>query len=269
MNTYAVYHRKTLFEIDNIETDCIKLHWPEAYKLVASVEAEDLEQAYTKTQHIDQEWWKNPGVEWLAKSRSTSVSDVIIGPDRHVMVVMGMGFTNLSEEIGHRILGEAEDAFGLRTQILKRAAVDNHPRPVSVPDFLFWLEEEARLQADHLYDDILLFDRRESYVLAIFGLVMELRAWGFTPLLPPDVAYILGSSASNDQGVCHLLPRDQPQTFPNLLGAAGAWLDLAQDAPPLPEIHYLVPVPPQLVEAALYRIQATQAQPMKSVPVSI
>jgi hypothetical protein len=191
MSTYAVYHRKTLFEIDIFETDLIQLHWPEDYRLVASVEAENLEQVFAKTQHIDHEWWQNPGVELLDKFRSTSVSDVIIGPDRHVMVVMGMDFTDLSAEIGHRILDEAEEAFGLRSLILERAAVGKHLRPVSVPEFLFWLEAEARLQADHLYDDILFFDQRESYVRTLFGLVMELRAWGFTPALPPGATYLL------------------------------------------------------------------------------
>jgi hypothetical protein len=39
MNTYAVYHRKNIFEIDDFETDCVKLCWPETYKLVARVEA--------------------------------------------------------------------------------------------------------------------------------------------------------------------------------------------------------------------------------------
>ena len=267
MNTYAVYHRKTLFEIDIFETDLLKLHWPEEYRLVASVEADNLEQVFAKTQHIDQEqssphhrgWWQNPGVELLDKSRSTSVSDVIIGPDRHVMVVMGMGFTDLSAEIGHRILDEAEEAFGLRSLILERAAAGNHPRPVAVPDFLFWLEAEARLQADHLYDDILFFDQRESYVRTLFGLVMELRAWGFTPALPPGATYIL----SNGQGGCQLLPAEQPQTFPDLLEAAGAWQDLSQDDHFAPELNYLVSVPPQVVAAALERIQATQSQPLE------
>ncbi|MBN1666907.1 MAG: hypothetical protein JW862_07450 [Anaerolineales bacterium] len=273
MNTYAVYHRKTTFDFDRFQTDpsptraslersgnpFLKLHWPEDYRLVATVEAENLEEVFARTQYIDHEWWQNPGVELLAKSRSTSVSDVIIGPDRHVMVVMGMGFTDLSVEIGHHILDEAEEAFGLRSLLLERAASGHQPRPASVPDFLFWLESEARLQADHLYDDILFFDQHESYVRTLFGLVMELRAWGFTPALPPSATFIL----ANSQGDCQLLPAEQPQTFPNLLDAANAWLDLVQDAQLAPELNYLVSVPPQVVAAALERIQATQSQPLE------
>jgi hypothetical protein len=272
MNTYTVYHRKELFEIDIFETDMLKLCWPEEYQLVATVEAENLEQAYAKTQHIDQEqcpphqsfplgdrgWWENPGVELLEKSRSTSVSDIIIGPNRHVMVVMGMGFTDLSVEIGHRILDETEEAFGLRSLILERADFGNQPRPVSIPDYLFWLEEEARLQAGQLYNDILFYNQHEAYVRTLFGLVMELRAWGFTPSLPPWAVYALSDT--------------EVQTFGSLVEAACALPDDLQlndhDVEAAP-IRYLLPVPGPAIEAALERVQDDQAHPIDvSMPVN-
>jgi hypothetical protein len=252
MHTYVVYHRKELFEIDIFETDLLKLHWPEAYQLVATVAAENLEQAYTKIQHIDREWWENPGVELLEKSRSTSVSDIIIGPDRHVMVVMGMGFTDLSTEIGHRILDEAEEAFGLRSLLLERAALGHHPRPVSIPDFLFWLEEEARLQAGQLYKDILFYDRQESYVRTLFGLVMELRAWGFTPSLPPWAVFTLSD-------------RDT-QIFASLKEAVHALLDDVQlnvQDPGAAPIRYLLPAPGPAIAAALERLHEDQTHPIE------
>ena len=258
MNTYAVYHRKELFEMDIFETDLLKLHWPEEYQMVATVAAESVEQAYAKTQHIDHAWWENPGVELLEKSRSTSVSDVIIGPDCHVMVVMGLGFTDLSTEIGHRILDEAEEAFSLRSLLLERAAFGCHPRPVSVPDFLFWLEEEARLQAGQLYDDILFFNQRESYVRTLFGLVMELRAWGFTPSLPPWAVYTISDT--------------ETQTFDSMIEAIHALPDdvqLNDQDPGVAPIRCLLPAPIPAIAAALECIQAEQAHPMEvSMPVN-
>jgi hypothetical protein len=170
------------------------------------------------------------------------------------MVVMGMGFADLSAEIGYRILDEAEETFGLRTLILERAAAGNYPQPVSVPDLLFWLEKEARLQADHLYDDTLFYGQRESYVRAIFGLVMELRAWGFTPSLPPWAVYTL-----TDTNI---------QNFGSLIEAARALPDdiqLYNQALEAAPIRYLLPVPSMAIEAALACIQTNQAHPVENV----
>jgi len=271
MNTYTVYHRKTLLNIDCFENAIPKLYWPEDYRLVTSVEAENLEQAYTKTQHFECEWWNNPGVELLAKSRSTSVNDVIIGPDRHVMVVTPVGFADLSQEMGHRILADAEEAFGLRSLILERATLGNWPRPVSIPEFLFWLEDEARLQAAQLYDDILFFDQQETYVRALFGVAMELRAWGFAPALPPWAIFAphspnekrngAGFTLVNAESVCverdgefPLLPAESPHTFGSLQGAAQALAELIhQNGHSLDtiQVHTLEPVSRAMVQTAL------------------
>ena len=94
---------------------------------------------------------------------------------------------------------------------------------------------------------------------------MELRAWGFTPALPPGATFIL----ADGQGDGQLLLSEQPQTFHNLLEAANAWLDVAQDDQLAPEIHYLVPVSEQAVAAALERVQAQQSEPIESISVSV
>jgi hypothetical protein len=251
MNTYTVYHRKSLLDVDSFKNTpsttqsslehshhpgapregqaISKLHWPEDYRLVASVEAENLDEVNVKTQHSEKEWWKNPGVELLAKSRSTSVSDIIIGSDRHVMVVMPIGFADLSEEMGYRILTDAEEAFGIRSLILERTASGNWPRPVSIPEYLLWLEDEARLQARQLYADILFFRQQEAYVRALFGVAMELRSWGFTPALPPWATFTLINTESvciEREGEFPLLPAEAPHTFGSLQDAALALAEL-------------------------------------------
>ena len=229
MNTYSVYHRKTLIDINSFENAISRLNWPEEYHLVASVEAENLDQAYAKTQHIDQQWWQNTGVELLAESRSTSIGDILIGPDCHIMVVMPVGFADLSAEMGHRILADAEEAFGIRSLILERSATGNWPRPVSIPEYLFWLETETRLQAGQLYNDILFYRQNEPYVRALFGIVMELRAWGFTPALPPWVTFTLVNTESigvDQDGEFPLLPAESPHTYDSLVDASQALADL-------------------------------------------
>jgi hypothetical protein len=52
--------------------------WPESFRLVAAVEAEDLEEVFFLTNSDLQ----HPEVCWLVGDwRSTSVGDVVVGPD--------------------------------------------------------------------------------------------------------------------------------------------------------------------------------------------
>src|SRR5690242_20026891 len=56
--------------------------WPHEYRLVARVEAEDLEQAFDLTNNVEGPWTKNPGVRAVSHGlRSTSVGDVVLAPD--------------------------------------------------------------------------------------------------------------------------------------------------------------------------------------------
>jgi hypothetical protein len=60
--------------------------WPDEYRLVARVEVHDgvspqnaAEEAFHRTQHIEEAWWKNEGVERVGpETRSTSVGDVVV-----------------------------------------------------------------------------------------------------------------------------------------------------------------------------------------------
>lgn len=54
--------------------------WPSAYVKVAEVETDDIDAAYTLTNHIDRAWFDNPGVRAFGapKLRSTSVGDVMV-----------------------------------------------------------------------------------------------------------------------------------------------------------------------------------------------
>lgn len=51
--------------------------FPDDYELVAYVETDSKDKAYELTNHIMQEWWKNPEVRCMKETRSTSVGDVM------------------------------------------------------------------------------------------------------------------------------------------------------------------------------------------------
>jgi hypothetical protein len=53
--------------------------WPSEYTLAAIVDTDSVEEAYGLTNHVDREWWDNPGVELVGpKTRSTSTGDVVV-----------------------------------------------------------------------------------------------------------------------------------------------------------------------------------------------
>jgi hypothetical protein len=76
MQTFKVYHAKNhSFQV----ADVVEFN-DENYKLVAEVDAENIEEAYELTNHISQPWTKNKGVrvQGDGRHRSTSVGDVIV-----------------------------------------------------------------------------------------------------------------------------------------------------------------------------------------------
>ncbi len=97
---YTIYHRKRLYAGGEIRgdqpVDAVQLGWPGEYHLVARVKAKDLEGAYAKTQHIDHPWHKNPEVETIRFSCSTSIGDVIQAESGGFWVVASFGFSQLS-----------------------------------------------------------------------------------------------------------------------------------------------------------------------------
>lgn len=52
--------------------------FPTDFELVAEVDADDVDEAFRLTNHIDQPWYENEGVKTIKKSRSTSMGDVIV-----------------------------------------------------------------------------------------------------------------------------------------------------------------------------------------------
>ena len=52
------------------------------FSVVAMVEAQNLEEVFAATNHIDKPWWENSCVKFhKANSRSTSVGDAVVSKD--------------------------------------------------------------------------------------------------------------------------------------------------------------------------------------------
>jgi len=83
-----------------------------------------------------------------------------------------------------RILAEAEEAFGAKSTVRERAACGGWRAPLTIPDFLFWMEDEAAVQeqqaAGHPEEG-----ERRPYACALRGIANELRALGFLPAPAP------------------------------------------------------------------------------------
>jgi len=81
MNKYSCSFDKwySLNEIAGTREPCEAPKFPEEYRPVAAVEADDIEEVFNKTNHIDTDWADNDGVIPIgAKARSTSVGDVVV-----------------------------------------------------------------------------------------------------------------------------------------------------------------------------------------------
>ena len=89
------------------------------------------------------------------------------------------------ETLARRILDEAEEAFAARSLAEKRAREGRFPRPVTVQDYLFWIEDELRLQGNFQKKKPDEQVQHRIYVLALFELTRELRWLGFTPSSAP------------------------------------------------------------------------------------
>lgn len=59
--------------------------WPDGYQKVAEIEFpvdtdldRALNQCFKLTNHIDEHWWRNPGVTCFVRNRSTSPQDIVV-----------------------------------------------------------------------------------------------------------------------------------------------------------------------------------------------
>jgi hypothetical protein len=71
--------------------------WPRDYRLVARVDTTSAEEAFRLTNHIDCDWAMNLQVVCLARSRSTSVGDVIVYEDGTALRCDSVGWIEINE----------------------------------------------------------------------------------------------------------------------------------------------------------------------------
>jgi len=87
--------------------------------------------------------------------------------------------------LAYKILEEAEEAFNAKSMAEERAANGGWAKPVTVSDYLFWLEDEASIQEDALNRSPRADEMDEAYTQALRGVANELRELGFTPSPEP------------------------------------------------------------------------------------
>ena len=95
-------HARIAFRVDRqafAEIFSDEAKWRElglSFELVAEVEGEDLERAFSATNHIDRDWSDNPDVEVKTTNprRSTSVGDLVVR-DGTTFVVDKYGFSEI------------------------------------------------------------------------------------------------------------------------------------------------------------------------------
>jgi hypothetical protein len=87
--------------------------------------------------------------------------------------------------LAFKILEEAEEAFNAKSMANERAANGGWPKPTTISDYLFWLEDEAAIQEDALNGNLPATDMDQAYTRALRGVANELRELGFRPSLEP------------------------------------------------------------------------------------
>ena len=76
-------------------TDALK--FPEDYEVVAAVEADDIDDVFRKTNHIEEDWTTNEGVIPTKPNgcRSTSVGDVIVDAAGNRKICASVGWKDI------------------------------------------------------------------------------------------------------------------------------------------------------------------------------
>ena len=89
-----VYHDKRLPAIE-----AQKRSYPDDFVEVAECATEDLGEIFELTNHIDQEWWLNPGVIKTidVPVRSTSVGDIVVLSNGAAFVCRSMGWSMIGK----------------------------------------------------------------------------------------------------------------------------------------------------------------------------
>ena len=82
-----------------------------------------------------------------------------------------------------RILDEAEEAFAVKSMAEEQALCGGWPKPDTVQDYLFWIEDEVEYQVIHRMTTWQ--DEQRIYIQGLRDLAQELRELGFTPAPAP------------------------------------------------------------------------------------
>ena len=136
--------------------------------------------------------------EWDGKAFPFE-SDVLfgLGPDGAVWAKVcdtldalpGVELAASDQELAWRILDEAEEAFKAKSLARERAVCGNWPMPSTIPDYLFWIEFEAKIQDQKAADSQVgsSLEQSECFILAkaLHGVAGELRQLGFSPSPDP------------------------------------------------------------------------------------
>lgn len=98
--TFTVYHATKTDEQGRLGFGFFPAQFPQDFKLVAIVEAEQVEATYQLTNHIDRQWQDNDGVTYAAEGpqRSTSVGDVVES-EAGFYVVAPVGFRQVAPSV--------------------------------------------------------------------------------------------------------------------------------------------------------------------------
>jgi hypothetical protein len=102
-----------------------------------------------------------------------------------IQEALGPEDTEQAESRANRILDEAEEAFAARSLGEERALCGEWLRPATVSDYLFWIEDEARIQQAYRPDDPEQAAEQRFYLEALQELALELHRLGFSPSPPP------------------------------------------------------------------------------------
>lgn len=85
--------------------------WPDDFDLVAQVDTDDLDAVFELTNHISDDWTKNPGVRAIAKHpRSTSVGDVVVNSQENVFICLPVGWKEIGKA-DKKIVIEKQDGY--------------------------------------------------------------------------------------------------------------------------------------------------------------
>jgi hypothetical protein len=75
MKKHTVYHKRRP-DFKGLRNNNKKINLAE-YDKVAVVKAENVEDVFSLTNHVDRPWWTNKNISLIKQSRSTSVGDIV------------------------------------------------------------------------------------------------------------------------------------------------------------------------------------------------